>query len=340
MLHHPTARSERKVPSVPRLSIVIPAVGAIEALESTLVAVLENRPRDCEILVVLNQPYSDPYSLQGEVQFIPVDAQLPWAECVNLGASHCRSPIIHVLGADCEVGEGWSDSALANFQNRQVAAVAPVVYSTLDRERLIAAGVGYSAGGRRSFAKLPAMKADKGPVPILGPVGFAAFYRREVFQAIGGFNPQLGEMADVDVALTLRAAGLSAILDGNSRTFAGPRIIAASHGYAAGLHNERLFWRNAPAAGWVKSLVCHPATVGIGAIRELPRISALTGLVGRIVACCQWGLYPARHAQLRRLEQESRETITLPTAQHHLRIDTAHDRDKSGARREARAKAG
>ena len=37
----------------PRLSIVIPAPGNEETLEETLVSVLENRPEDSEIVVVL-----------------------------------------------------------------------------------------------------------------------------------------------------------------------------------------------------------------------------------------------------------------------------------------------
>ena len=57
---------------VPRLAIVISAIGSIESLEGTLVSVLENRPADCEILVVLNRPYSDPYDLQGEVRFVAI----------------------------------------------------------------------------------------------------------------------------------------------------------------------------------------------------------------------------------------------------------------------------
>ena len=49
-----------------RLSIVIPVLGSLDGLEDTLVSVLENRPADCQIVVVLNQPYDDPYDLKDE----------------------------------------------------------------------------------------------------------------------------------------------------------------------------------------------------------------------------------------------------------------------------------
>ncbi len=55
---------------MPRLAIIISAVGSVESWEGTLVSVLENRPADCEIIVALSQPYADPYDLKDEVRFV------------------------------------------------------------------------------------------------------------------------------------------------------------------------------------------------------------------------------------------------------------------------------
>ena len=52
---------------MPRLSIIIPALGNSARLESTLVSVLENRPLDCDIIVVHTGEYNDPYDLAGEI---------------------------------------------------------------------------------------------------------------------------------------------------------------------------------------------------------------------------------------------------------------------------------
>ena len=60
---------------MPRLAIVITAVGSVESVERTLVSVLENRPTDCEVFVALNQPYSDPYDLKDEVRFVQNDSR-------------------------------------------------------------------------------------------------------------------------------------------------------------------------------------------------------------------------------------------------------------------------
>ena len=76
-----------------RLSIVIPVLRQLDRLEDTLISVLENRPADCQIVVVLNEPYNDPYQLSGEVCFIQAAAGSSFADTLNLGvvASLCRS---------------------------------------------------------------------------------------------------------------------------------------------------------------------------------------------------------------------------------------------------------
>jgi len=55
---------------VPRLSIVIPCLGGAAEFDATLVSVLQHRPADCEVLVIHNEPYDDPYALGHEVRFV------------------------------------------------------------------------------------------------------------------------------------------------------------------------------------------------------------------------------------------------------------------------------
>ena len=56
--------------AIPRLSIVIPMTTGAGDLEDTLVSVLENRPDESEIVVVLARPYADPWNLRDEVRFV------------------------------------------------------------------------------------------------------------------------------------------------------------------------------------------------------------------------------------------------------------------------------
>ena len=65
------------------LACIIPVIGDTEGLETTLLSVLERRTDDCEVLVVLNSPYSDPYRLQGEIQFLQAPQGTGLVGCIN-----------------------------------------------------------------------------------------------------------------------------------------------------------------------------------------------------------------------------------------------------------------
>ncbi len=76
---------------MPRLSIVIPVVGDPRHLDDTLVSVLQNRPDDCEILVVHNRPYDDPYELSDEVRFVEARRGSRLVDCLNVGIAASRA---------------------------------------------------------------------------------------------------------------------------------------------------------------------------------------------------------------------------------------------------------
>ena len=133
---------------MPRLAIVISAVGSIESLEGTLVSVLENRPADCEIIVALHQPYSDPYDLKAEVRFLPPVGRESTVAGIHRALAATRAPFVHLLASGCQVTEGWADEALARFGDRHIGSVAPLVWDAEHRERIFAAGLGYCPSGK------------------------------------------------------------------------------------------------------------------------------------------------------------------------------------------------
>ena len=69
---------------VPKLSILIAAHDEA-LLESSLVSVLQNRPPDCEIIVVNDEGYHDPYALAGEVRFVRTPADTSELDRLNRG---------------------------------------------------------------------------------------------------------------------------------------------------------------------------------------------------------------------------------------------------------------
>jgi hypothetical protein len=238
---------------VPRLSIVIPALGRIDALELSLVSVLANRPDGCEVVVVLNVDYTDPYALAGEVRFVEAPAGADAIASLNIGIEQSRGRIVHVLLPGAEVTDGWADEVLPRFDDPQLGAVAPLLVDADCPERILAAGLEYDAGGarllnRRGFDRKQAGSLD---THVLGPVLTAAFYRREViWDLLGGFDAGVGgEFADVDATLRMRHARYRSELAAQSHITGRLESDPAQGSFKRSQRAARLFWRNVPVVG-------------------------------------------------------------------------------------------
>jgi len=310
-------------------------LGSAPRLESTLVSVLENRPSDCEIIVVLNSPYDDPYDLKDEVRYLHVEESAGIVESLNIGIQASRASIVHLLASGFEVTEGWTDAVWAHFRDPRVAAVAPVVIDVLESRKVLAAGLELAASTRsvRSFDRLDDL-TDVSPTPVLGPLVQAAFYRRSALELVGGLPQAVGDsLADVDLALTLKYAGYHCLLEPRSRIEATPGDIAltTASGFRNGLAAERLFWRNAPVLGWKKSLAMHPLAVLGEFVAGLPRLRTMTRLCGRMLGCCQFGNHRAHHEWL---EDVRRAAAALFRAGRpsFARVDSAHPTERGSER--------
>lgn len=265
---------------MPRLSIVIPALGAWEQLETTLVSVLGNRPADTEVVVALHEGYEDPYGLEGEVRFVRLRSGATTLDAWNAGIAACRAPLVHLLACGATVGEGWCDAAVGHFDDARVAAVAPLVLC--DGERIGTAGWHYSMGGAANhFAA--GKRADAIGAPDerwMGPHGSAAFYRLSALApAPAAFDSTLGdELAPLDLALRMRQAGYRAILEPRSRVI----IPELANFASSALQAERLFWRHAAHDGSWQPVVAHVGAVALEFAGSLPRPRSVWQLAQRI----------------------------------------------------------
>lgn len=326
---------------MPSLSIVIPAVSGIESLESTLVSVLQNRPRDCEIVVVVNQRYTDPYELKGEVQFLEAPGKARFVDCANLGISHTSAPLVHILAAGCEVEENWAQAAVTRLRDSRVASVAPIVLDPEDHERIVAAGVEYGCGGSRILRVGQAKKAARwAGQDVLAACSWAAFYRRGALARVGGlFSPTVGDQfVDVDLGLALEQAGLRTVFEPDSRIYAAAEPLRPQSSFRTGLAAERLFWRNLPARGWWRSLALHPLVVCRQTLLALATLGAPAHMAGRLLACCQMGQYRVRHKLLADLQVT--QAPDKQKGRSHLRVDRPHIAGPSFDSQPKRARAG
>jgi len=302
---------------VPRLSIVIPCVGGAAEFDGTLVSILQNRPADCEVLVVHTEPYNDPYSLTGEVRFIEAEfneAQESLVGLLNLAVEAAQGEVLHIVGCGLEVIENWTEAALEHFCDQEVAAVSPAIV-TADRQSLVAAGVYWSLGGVRcvvSDRRVIERGSGRLRSRIQGPTLAAAFYRRDVIAALGGFDAQLGnQLADVSMALDIQALGRLHVCEPASRLVdIGQRQNSLSSGFAAGRAAERLFWRHAHQRGISASLAMHGCSVAAGAILERPS-QFLGSLAGRGLAWLEIGAAARQEQRLAAANERLKELAEL-----------------------------
>jgi hypothetical protein len=322
--------------SVPSLSCVIPAVGSIADLEATLVSVLEKRPNDCEIIVVLNQPYDDPYGLKDEVRFVE-SRGAGIAACATLGIQVSDGEIVHVLAAGIEVADGWIEAALPQFADPEVAAVAPVIRSTARPERVLAAGVKYSRGGRRIVCTmLPKSSAEHSDA--LGPTIDAGFYRKSALVALGdGLPVAIGDsLADIDLALGLSFAGLRTVVEPECEVFSKRLTTGERTGFREGLYAERLFLRNLPTSRWFAAFAQHAMTVATALVASVPRGTTITHLAGRLAAWFSLSDYRLHHHLL----AVAREIVERDLASQAVIARLPQETATAGAAGERRKRAG
>ena len=308
---------------MPRLTILIPCVGGAAEFDATLVSVLQHRPADCEVLLVHTEPYDDPYDLAGEVQFLRTDRSCKLVDLLNEGVAAADGEIVHVLCCGLEVTEGWTQAAVDRFGDADVAAVSPLVMEA-DRTTLAAAGVRWTVGGsRRVVTDSRVLQGGSGRLRagILGPTLAAGFYRREVLQALGGFDSRLDERyVDVDLALAIAALDLRTTCEPASRVIA----TAATAGderhapFARGRNAERIFWRNAEARGQWLSLLMHPFAWFGDVLATRSAFGTLLVDVGRLVALLEFGAVQRHQERLatareRLADRAQRATIRLAT---------------------------
>lgn len=225
---------------MPILSIVIPVQGSVDALERSLVSVLEHRPADSEIIVVLNTSYDDPYDLTDEVRFVTAGAGASWSECVAIGIAASCGTIVHLLAAGAEVGQHWSHSLLGHFRDANVWAVAGASYDRCQGERLLNAGIDatpaadrISAGGQLSDQR------------VLGPAWWGGSYRRSMLETTEAAfdSPLPATVATSHLAWRQALAGRRCAFDPQLRIYVPKSWTQPSWGIRDGYHTERLFWQ-------------------------------------------------------------------------------------------------
>jgi hypothetical protein len=208
---------------VARLSTIIPHLHDDLRLEETILSVLENRPNGCEIVVVHDGSYTDPYQLSDEVIFIQ-DDQLGLVGLINAGLMACAAPTVCLLSPGLHVGDdAWADGACRKLASQpDLASVAIPI--TQAGEALPLCGISSKAISD-SGALQRGQFEQRGGSAVAAPLLACGFYNRRALLALGGWNATLHwENADIELAMLMRRLGLECQVDETASVHARHRL--------------------------------------------------------------------------------------------------------------------
>ena len=287
---------------VPRLSIVIPCIQEAGSFEATLASVLQNRPDDCEVLVVQPRNYDDPYELKDDVRFVQAPADATLIDLINVGVEKATGEIVHLLSCEVEVDEGWAQPALKHFNDPLIGCVSPLVVFKGDSAQIVSRGVHYGPGGTRRVRRSAAKRRDRWR-HVVAPTLSAGMYRRQALLGVGGFCGDVGaDFSDVDLGLMFHASGYRCLHEEDCVVTTECPTSVTPLSYANGRGAERLFWRNVGPSGWTCILVAHPFTWLAEGICNLHRPQIVSQMMGRVRAWLERSSHRRHQRHLRTLQ--------------------------------------
>ena len=186
------------------MSVVVPSHNEGANLRRTVNSLLAGLPDDGEIIVVDDQSTDGSADsllegYGGVTVLRPVTRQ-GVVGARNLGAAQARGEVLVFSDAHVTVPLGWTEPLLEVLAQPHVGAAGPVI-SVMGSPASRGYGFRWSDSAL-NVEWLGWQDSEPHPVPLLGG-GFMAL-RREVFEAVGGFDPGMVLWGSEDAELCLR----------------------------------------------------------------------------------------------------------------------------------------
>ncbi|WP_254277427.1 glycosyltransferase family 2 protein [Halomonas sp. 3H] len=187
------------------VSIIIPTYRDWESLQCCLIALAaQDLPRERFVLLVVNNAPDEP---PPPYLKLPIHARLlnehnPGSYAArNRGGMEARGRLVAFLDADCAPDSGWLESALACMETQGADLVAGHIQLTYQSSKLAPAEC-----YEKAFAFRQAQNVERGVAVTANLIA-----RREVFDAIGGFNEQMMSGGDFEWTRRATAAGFKLV---------------------------------------------------------------------------------------------------------------------------------
>jgi len=159
-----------------------------------------------------------------EVEVEALDENMGFVVGCNVGAARAGEvDVLVMLNNDTEVEPDWLTNLCAALEAHPEAGAAASKMLLFDRRNVL-----HSAGDIMAPGFFPqnrgVWEVDEGQydedIWVFGPCGGAAAYRREVWEALGGFDARLFMyLEDVDLAWRMQKAGWKAVFAPDARVY-------------------------------------------------------------------------------------------------------------------------
>ena len=279
------------------VSVVIPAAGGRRLLADclpSLCAATDSLPADAveTILVDCGLGSSVVATVKESwpsVKVLTLSGVPAFARAANRGAAAADGDWVAFLSDDAAAEAEWLSAARLDRRSSEIGAVASKIVSW-DRTEVRSAGGAYRGPGRADGSE---PGGTNGAGRVFAADATAAFYRRDAFWDVGGFDERLGRgCEDLDLAFRLNLRGWLTVYEpecvSRCRRAAPGASLAVGGVKDRARNSEVTFFSCMPSDLLVRTLPAHlrsiaaeaVASVGSGAL--LPFLSGKAQFLGRL----------------------------------------------------------
>jgi hypothetical protein len=201
-------------PAAPLVSVVIPNFNGASYLHECLVSVERQIYPRVEIVVVDNNSTDNSVETARlaapDAQVLRQEKNLGFAGGVNAGIRTAKGDWIALLNNDAVAADDWISESMAAAARHPDASFLASRILQFDGGRIYSAGDCFlRAGiGYRRGQELEDREEYRQPSEVFSACGCAGFFRRDVFEELGGFDERFfAYLEDVEFGLRLQAAG-------------------------------------------------------------------------------------------------------------------------------------
>jgi len=237
----------------PAVSIIIPTWNSSAHIQHCLAHLSAQTFKQFEIILVDNgSPDFQAGSLSKQwlalrIREIALEQNRGFAAASNLGAQAARGEWLAFLNADAYPEPGWLEEFMRGLQNFPHAGAFGSLILQHDHPNLVdSAGDIYGSNGLawKGYANYPVDVVPAEAVRIFSPCAAAAFYRRDIFFEIGGFDEDFfSYLEDVDLGFRLNLYSYVCLVLPEARVrHVGSASTSKNSDFALYHHQRNLTW--------------------------------------------------------------------------------------------------